>query len=201
MDAPQEVGAQIDAGRAVVSGRTGTGRRVKVAGVELAAASPVGISLQPGRFDEHHPENDADTFSTSVSVPAGTTAARFEITGSNSGDDVDLYVFRDGDLVSESTGSGPDADLTLLDPAAGDYTVTVHAVEAGNAAAVTGQLCTWVLGPDDSQDVSVETDQDGARAGAPFRSTVSWGDLDATQRWFGVVRYAGTDRRTLLRIG
>ncbi len=199
--APREVGAAVDAGRAVVSGRTGTGRRVEVSGVGLASAYPIGISLQPGRFDAHHPENDADTFSTAVSVPAGTTAARFEITGSNRGDDVDLYVFRDDRLVSESTGPGAEADLTLLDPAPGDYTVTVHAVEAGNGAAVTGQLCTWVVGPHDSHDVSVETRQSGARAGAPFRSTVSWGDLDATKRWFGVVRYAGTDRRTLLRIG
>ncbi len=201
VDAPREVGAEVDAGRAVVSGRTGTGRPVEVSGVGLAAAYPIGISLQPGRFDQQHPENDADTFSTSVSVPAGTTAARFEIAGSNSGDDVDLYLFRDGRLVSESTGPGAEADLTLLDPATGDYTVTVHAVEAGNAAAVTGQLCTWVVGPTDSHDVSVETEQTGAGAGAPFRSTVSWGDLDATKRWFGVVRYTGTDRRTLLRIG
>jgi hypothetical protein len=29
---------------------------------------------------------------------------------------------------------------------------------------------------------------------------VSWEDLDPTQRWLGVVRYAGTDRRTLVRV-
>ncbi|MGN6574877.1 MAG: S8 family serine peptidase [Nocardioides sp.] len=201
VDAPVEVGAEIDSGKAVLTGRTGTGRPVEVAGVSLAAAYPVGISLQPGRFDEHHPENDADTFSTAVSVPPGTSAARFEVTGANSDDDVDLYVFRDGELVRESTGPGAEADLTLLDPSPGDYTVTVHAVEAGNGAAVTGQLSTWVVGPSDSADVSVETEQGGSRAGAPFRATVAWDELDPTQRWFGVVRYAGTDRRTLLRIG
>jgi hypothetical protein len=201
VDAPQEVGAEIDSGKAVVTGRTGNGRPVEVSGVSLAAAYPVGISLQPGRFDEHHPENDADTFSTAVSVPPGTTAARFEVAGSSSGDDVDLYVFRDGELVTEATDPGAGADLTLLDPAAGDYTVTVHAVEAGNGAAVTGQLSTWVVAPTDSDDVAVDTEQEGSRAGAPFRSTVSWDELDPTQRWFGVVHYAGTDRRTLLRIG
>jgi len=201
VDAPEEVGAEVTSGRAVVTGRTGNGRPVEVAGVGLASAYPVGLSLQPGGFDELHPENDADTFSTSVTVPPRTTAARFEVSGSNGGDDVDLYLFRDGDLVSESTGPGPRADLTLLDPAAGDYTVTVHAVEAGNGAAVTGQLTTWVVGPDQSGDVSVRTRQGGSRAGAPFRATLSWDGLDPTKRWFGVVRYAGTDRRTLLRIG
>jgi hypothetical protein len=30
---------------------------------------------------------------------------------------------------------------------------------------------------------------------------VSWDELDPTRRWFGVVRYPGSDRRTLIRIG
>jgi hypothetical protein len=50
-------------------------------------------------------------------------------------------------------------------------------------------------------DLSVETEQPATRPGAPFRSTVSWGSLDPTRRWFGIVRYARSDRRTLLRIG
>jgi hypothetical protein len=202
VDAPRVVGAELESGRVVVTGRSGNGRTVRVSGVSLAPAYPVGISLRPGRFDEQHPENDADTFSTAVSVAPGSSAARFEVSGSNQGDDVDLYLFRDGELVSASTGPGAEADLTVLDPAPGDYTVTVHAAEAGNGAAVTGALTTWVVGrSDDARDVSVATEQRGSRAGAPFRSTLTWDGLDPTQRWFGVVRYAGTDRRTLLRLG
>jgi hypothetical protein len=51
-------------------------------------------------------------------------------------------------------------------------------------------------------DVAVRTEQAGTGPGAPFRTTVSWADdLDPTRRWFGVLRYAGSDQRTLLRIG
>jgi hypothetical protein len=95
--------------------------------------------------------------------------------------------------------------VTLLDPAAGDYTVYVHAAAVGNGAASTGELSTWVLGRQDrdaaDRDLTVATEQSARRPGAPFRSTVSWDDLDPTRRWFGIVRYAGSDRRTLLRIG
>ncbi len=201
--APDEVTSAVDAGRLEVDGRTGTGRRVRAAGAALAAADPVGLSLRPGRFDPGAPDSDADTFSTTVEVPAGSEAARFEVVSHNAGDDLDAYVFRAGTLVQAATGSAPGATVTLLDPPAGDYTVYVHAAAVGNGSASTGELSTWVLGRRDKagRDLTVATEQSARRPGAPFRSTVSWDGLDPTQRWFGIVRYAGSDQRTLLRIG
>jgi hypothetical protein len=201
--APEEVGVGVDSRRVVVDGRTGTGRRVLAAAVGMAPADPVGLSLRPGDFDVRSPASDADTYSRTVTVTPGSEAARFEV-AANAGDDLDLYVFRDGELVEQSNDRSASEAVTLLDPAAGDYTVYVHAVEAGNGAASTGELSTWVLDEQDETDgnVEVETEQAGTGPGAPFRATVSWGDdLDPTRRWFGVVRYAGSDRRTVLRIG
>ena len=201
--APREVGVAVDAGRAVVDGRTGTGRAVEATGVGLSPADPVGLSLRAGPFDVTNPGSDADTFATSVTVPPGSEAARFEVSTQNAGDDLDLYVFRDGELVEESTGRAAGATVTLLDPAAGEYAVYVHAAGAGNGSATTSELCTWVLGRqrDADGDLSIDTEQSTGRPGAPFRTTVSWDELDPTRRWFGVMRYAGSDRRTLLRIG
>jgi hypothetical protein len=202
--APEEVGVGVDSRRVVVDGRTGTGRRVRATGVELTPADPVGLTLRPGDFDLGSPASDADTFSTTVTVTPGSEAARFEVAGTNAGDDLDLYVFRDGEPVEQSNGRSASEAVTLLEPAAGDYTVYVHAVGAGNGAATTGELSTWVLGPQDDTDgaVEVETEQSGTEPGAPFRATVSWGDdLDPTRRWFGVLRYADSDQRTVLRIG
>ncbi len=201
--APDEVTVGVDAGRVAVDGRTGTGRRVRPADVDLTPADPIGLSLRPGSFDPRAPENDADTFSTTVEVTPGSDAARFEVAGHNAADDLDLYVFRDGELVDSSTGPGSAATVTLLDPAAGGYTVYVHAVEVGNGAASTGELSTWVVGKHaaGAEDLTVETKQPATRPGAPFRSTMSWKNLDPTRRWFGVMRYAGSDRPTLLRIG
>lgn len=201
--APEEVSSQVDTGRVEVEGRTGTGRRVRAATVGLAAADPVGLSLRPGSFDPGTPSSDADTFSTTLEVPDGSEAARFEVVSHNAGDDLDVYVFRAGVLVDAATGSAPGATVTLLDPTPGDYTVYVHAAAVGNGAASTGELSTWVVGRHDrtGRDLRVKTEQPATRPGAPFRSTVSWGSLDPTQRWFGIVRYARSDRRTLLRIG
>jgi hypothetical protein len=203
--APEEVTSAVDVGRVEVDGRTGTGRRVRVTGTRLAAADPLGLSLRPGAFDARRPRSDADTYSTTVEVPSGSEAARFEVVSHNAGDDLDVYVFRSGTLVDAVTGGAPGGTVTLLDPEPGDYTVYVHAAAVGNGAASTGELCTWVLGRQDrdaaARELTVDTEQDATRPGAPFRSTVSWSGLDPTQRWFGVVRYAGSDRRTVLRIG
>lgn len=204
--APEQIDVPVEAGQVVVDGRTGTGRRVRATPVGLTPAAPIGVSLRTGSFDVAAPEADADTFSTAVEVPDGSEAARFEVVSHNAADDLDLYVFRAGELVERSTGPAASATVTLLDPAPGDYTVYVHAVEVGNGAASTGELCTWVLGRHDKADpgagaLTVETEQPASRPGAPFRATVSWNDLDPTQRWFGVMKYAGSGRRTVLRIG
>jgi hypothetical protein len=127
------------------------------------------------------------------------------INWASANDDWDLYVVDStGKQVASSASGGTTGERAVLfDPPAGDYTVFVHAAAGGNGSASTGELSTWVLGRPQStgRDLTVATEQAARRPGAPFRSTVSWAGLDPTQRWFGIVRYAGSDRRTLLRIG
>ncbi len=199
--APAEVAADIDTGSVSLEGRSGTGRIVAPTSVGLAAARPVGLSLRPGRFDFDSPESDRDTFATTVTVPVGAEAARFEVASHNVGDDLDLYVYRGDVLVDHATGPSATATVTMTSPPNGDYTVYVHAVRAGNSAVVTGQLATWVVTPGGDSGLSIATDSQAPRPGASFRSTVSWADLDPTQRWLGVVRYPGSPRRTFIRIG
>ena len=101
-------------------GRSGNGRTVKLHSTGLVPATD-----DPARADTRRPSTsprptaDADTAAQQVAVPAGTDVARFTATGSAAGDDVDLYVYRDGTLVDSSTGSSPDAEVTLTRPAAG----------------------------------------------------------------------------------
>ena len=49
-------------------------------------------------------------------MPAGTDVARFTSTSGAAGDDVDLYVYRDGVLLDGSTGSSPEAEVTADRP-------------------------------------------------------------------------------------
>ena len=198
--APHEVGADVDSGSLVVTGRTGDGAPVRLKSSGLVPAQPVGLTLQPGPIDVAEPQVDGDTYASEISVPAGTEAARFELTSHNTRDDVDLYVYRDGVLVDAATGPSADATVTLVRPAPGDYEVYVHAVAAGNGAASTSQLSTWVVGGTGGDELSLEAEQPDGTPGDEFRYTASWRDLDPTRRWLGVVRYVGSDKVTLVRV-
>ena len=90
--------------------------------------------------------------------------------------------------------------MTVEAPEAGGYRLLVHAARAGNGSTATAQLTTWVVGRDGGSPMTVTPGQQAALPGGEFGFTVSWDDLDPTQRWLGVVRYAGTERRTLVRV-
>lgn len=197
---PGEVGSSGSTGSIAVTGRSGRGTSVDPEGTAFVAARPVGLSLTPGGFDPAEPAADGSTFATDVTVPPGSEAVRVEVAARNSGDDVDLYLYRGEELVGSATGGSPDAIVTLEAPPAGDYRLFVHAAEAGNGSTATAQLTTWVVARDGGSDMAIAPDTAATRPGGQFRYTVSWSGLDPTLRWLGVVRYAGTDRRTLVRV-
>ena len=57
-----------------------------------------------------------------------------------------------------------------------------------------------MVGREGGSPVELATGDAADRPGGAFDYTVSWDGLDPTQRWLGVVRYAGTDRRTVVRV-
>jgi subtilisin family serine protease len=197
---PGEVGASGRTGSLEVTGRSGRGTPVLPVASGLVPANPVGLSLRPGAFDPSAPTVDDDTFATDVAVPTDTEALRVEVAGRNGGDDLDLYLYRGEALVDAATGASPDAVVTMQAPEAGDYRLLVHAARAGNGSTATAQLTTWVVGREGGSAMSVTPRRQATRPGGEFGYTVAWDDLDPTQRWLGVVRYAGTDRRTLVRV-
>ena len=198
--APRQVDGTGDAGTVVVKGRSGNGRTVKLRSTGLVPARTTALSLTPGTFDVDRPEADADTTVRTVDVPPGTDVARFATTGDAAGDDVDLYVYRDGTLVDSSTGASPDAEVTLTRPEAGDYTVYVNAHAAEDGAETTGSLETWVVTKQGGTDVSLSTDAVGFAPGQKFRYSASWDDLDPDKSYLGVVTYGDTDRHTLVEV-
>ena len=201
--APRQVGGTGDEGTVVVTGRSGNGRTVKLHSTGLVPARTTPLTLAPGGFDVDDPQADADTTAQAVRVPAGADVVRFASNGDAPGDDVDLYVFRDGSLVDSSTGPSPDAEVTLTRPEAGDYTVYVNAPATEDGAGTTGSLRTWVVTPQggsDVSDVSLSTDAVGFAPGQRFRYSASWTDLDPDTSYLAVVTYGDTDRHTLVEV-
>ena len=198
--APRQVAGSGSTGSVEVRGRSGNGRTVKLRSTGLVAGTRTPLVLTQGAFDPAHPTSGASTAARPVTVPAGTDLVRFAATGQASGDDVDLYVYRGDSLVDSSTGASPDAEVTLTDPPAGDYTVYVNAHAAEDGTAAHGDLETWVVPGDGGWPVALSTDAVGFAAGRRFRYSASWQGLDPGTSYLGVVTYGDTARRTLLEV-
>jgi Subtilase family/Fibronectin type-III domain/Peptidase inhibitor I9/PA domain len=211
--APRQVDARADTGRVVVSGRSGNGRTVKLRSTALVPARTVPVDLRPGSFDVTDPQRDADTSGTDLRVPAGTDVARFAVTGDNVG----VYVYRDGTLVDsatsgDATGADAAAEVTLTRPEPGNYTVYVNAQQgsptpdagtdsdADSGPSTVGELSTWVVPAEGGSQVDLSTDAVGFTAGKTFRYSASWDKLDPSKKYLGVVSYGDSDHQTLVEV-
>ena len=125
-----------------------------------------------------------------VTVPAGTTYARFSLFDAdvNPGSDIDLCVFSGATLVG-SSGSGTSAEeVNLLNPAAGTYTVVVHGW--GVVGSSPFKLHTWLLGSADAGNMTV-TAPASATIGATGAINLSFNGLTAGTKYLGSVAYSG----------
>ncbi len=199
VDAPEEVTGEGSSGAITVGGVSGTDAGIALATSGLVSAMPIGVSLVPGPFDPAAPSDDDDTFRVPVQVPAGTEVARFEMNGHNSADDLDLFVYLDGELVAQSATASADETVTLFDPEVGEYAVYVSSYSAANGSTSSGQFYSWVVGQGDSGNLEVTPSAIDAAAGNRFAYRVSWDALDP-YRWFGAIRYGNSDHRTLITL-
>ncbi|MFE2633305.1 S8 family serine peptidase [Streptomyces scopuliridis] len=80
---------------------------------------------------------DGEQQETTVTIGAGVERLDIAIGGTtDTGADLDLYVEKDGRTLGQSTTAGSVESVSLVDPAAGTYTITVdaYAVPAGSTA-------------------------------------------------------------------
>jgi len=93
-----------------------------------------------------------DELRYSLQVPPGATNVSFVTTGA-AGEDADLSVFLNGELMCESAGASANESCSVPNPAAGNYLVSVLAYSALSNQTITG---TYTL-PDSIFDDSFET--------------------------------------------
>lgn len=198
-DVPNEVTADVDDGTLTVEGVAGIGGEVEPRVTGLAGARPVGLTLEPGEFDPADPGEDGDTVRLPVDVPPGTALLRFGLEG-RAGDDLDLYLYRDGELEASTDSLEADEQLTLTDPGSGDYELYVTSAAAANGSTTTAELYTWVVHDDTAGNVRAP-EVVATTAGGPFSFTLSWDeDVDPTSRWVGAIRYAGSRELTFVTL-
>ncbi len=139
-----------------------------------------------------------------VTVPAGSTYARFSLFDSTTtpGTDLDLYVFNAGGTqVGYSAGGTSAEEVNLLNPAAGTYTVVIDGYgTASPTSAYT--LFAWALGTADEGNMAV-TAPASATLGSTGSVSLSFSGLTAGVKYLGSVAYggaAGMPNPTIIRV-
>ena len=100
-----------------------------------------------------------------------------------------------------STGASPEAEVTLTDPAPGDYRVFVHAPRADDRPGRSPARCTPGWSPAAARrPVTLSTDAVGFAPGQRFRYSASWTGLDPTRATSACVTYGDPTARTLLEV-
>lgn len=125
-----------------------------------------------------------------VTIPAGTTYARFSLFDAdvNPGSDMDMCVFRGTTLVG-SSGSGTSAEeVNLLNPVAADYTVVVQGWGVVDSSPFV--LHTWLLDASDAGNMIV-TAPAAAVLGTSGTISLSFSGLMSGVKYLGSVAYAG----------
>ncbi len=185
--------AQVSASYSVTFGYTGP--------FTATARGLVPATTFPGSI------NTGQQLTYTVTVPDGSTYARFSLFDANTTppSDLDLVVYKGTALVPAavvgSSGGGTSAEeVNLLNPTAGTYTVLVDGFATGNPSTFT--LFTWVLGSTSAGNMTV-TAPASATLGTTGAINLSFSGLTAGTKYLGSVAYggvAGMPNPTIVRV-
>jgi hypothetical protein len=128
-----------------------------------------------------------------VTIPAGTTYARFSLFDANvsPASDLDLYVYKGTTQVGSSGGGTATEEVNLVNPAAGtDYIVYIHGFNVpGGTANFT--LFSWLLSSANAGNMTA-TAPATAVTGAGGTIQLSFTGLAAATKYLGSVAYTGS---------
>lgn len=164
----------------------------------LAGAAPTASSVVTGPFDIDAPATGAATKSFTLVVPAGTGLARFDLDAVSNTDDLDLFVYKDGELVDLSASGSADERVTLHDPEAGTYTAYVNGFDTGGGGGFS--YTQWAVPSVPAGNLMV-SDSVPVTVATPVDLTATWSGLTPGLRYLGYVQYGAGPERTVVSIG
>lgn len=196
--ADDEVSGVVPTDEVTVEGLAGFTGEIDLAPSGLVGSTPVVQDLPAGGFDYNAPDEDADTYKSTVVVPEGSSV-RFRTDG-DPDDDLDLWVYLDGSLIAYSATGSSDEVVTGIGVPAGTYEVYVNAFAAG-AGPATMRYDEWVVEDGaDAGNLTLDPDPLPVESGEEFSYTASWTGLDESQNWFGYVTYGDRDAYTVVQV-
>jgi hypothetical protein len=184
--APASVSATSagDTGSVEIPVTLGTSQPVDIAVNGLVQAVTSQVSLVPGPANPFpDPSNDV----RNVTVPAGSTLARFAVNAADPAADFDLFVLSPtGVLFSSATGLASEA-VSIPDPEPGDWTVVTNLFASpGNAASAASVDAAVLAG--DAGNLSVTPNPLQLRNGSSGSIVASWTGL-APGNYVALIQY------------
>ena len=192
VSAPDDVviPANTTEGQKVIRGKSGFTGALDLAVVGLEGATPVEGSVDQGEFQ----------YIESVTVPARTAVARFDLNAEDDADDLDLYVAIGNTIVAFSATGAADEQVTLNRPEAATYDVYVVGFADSSGGGSEYTHTGWAVPNRDQGNLTVSPDPVQVTQGERFRYTASYDNLAINQRWFGYVKYVGLGDRTYITV-
>jgi hypothetical protein len=138
--------------------------------------------------------NTGDFICHPISVPAGTTYARFQTTDATTSPsgttDIDLYVFRLSPTVQVGASGGGTSEeiVNLVNPVAGSYVACLDGFATANPSTTT--LFAWVLGSTAAGNMTVTGPASAVNA-TTGNINLSFSGLTPGVRYLGSVVYSG----------
>ena len=186
----------------LVTGFAGT-LSTKVSGLAASAQTPITFTGDDTGFNPNAPAESPGVKKISVTVPAGTTLARFATFDSElpAGTDVDLFVYRGATLVGQSAGGSAEESVTLS--AAGTYDIYV-VLFAHMGAIPSVKHHAFLVNDVDAGNLTVTPASQPVTLAGKTSVTFTWSGLTAGSRYLGTVSYSDgstTVGRTIVSIG
>jgi hypothetical protein len=147
--------------------------------------------------------NGPGTVAIPVTIPAGTTYARFSLFDANvsPASDIDLYLVDSTNTIVAASGSGTsNEEINRLSPTPGNYTLWVHGFNVPGSANFT--LFSWVLGSLSNGNMTVNAPA-AAVQGTTSPIGLSFSGLTGGTKYLGSVVYggsAGLPNPTIVRV-
>ncbi len=157
----------------------------------LIPATTVNNSVQQDPAQTFAP-GGAGVTAITVTIPSGTTYARFSLFDANvsPASDLDLYVYKGTTLLGSSTSGTANEEVNLVNPTAGSYIVYVHGFTVPGGTA-TFTLFNWLLGSANAGNMTVSAPAT-AVTGGPGTIQLNFNGLAPATKYLGSVAYSGS---------
>jgi hypothetical protein len=157
----------------------------------LIPATTVNNSVQQDPTQTFAP-GGAGVTAIPVTIPTGTTYARFSLFDANvsPASDLDLYVYKGTTLVGSSTSGTANEEVNLVNPTAGSYIVYVHGFDVPGGTA-TFTLFNWLLASANAGNMTVSAPAT-AVTGGPGTIQLNFNALAPATKYLGSVAYSGS---------